>query len=723
MNEQPIVSVAIPTRNRYSLLRETVRSLLAQSRTDWTAIVSDNASTDGTAGFLDALAGDARFVVRRHETAVTRVDNYNSLMNLVKTPFVLVLADDDVLHPDYLARTVGILEEDARVAMAHSCVQLIDLEGRIIAPRSTRVAQKEPLVSGWTFIRRTLRQGLQAHQSAALFRTGACPRPAFDSRDGYADDIGLQLRLALHGLVAYVDEPLADIRLHEVKDSGDLPPTADPRQRVRLLADQHALRTRFLQESDAAVGGSATLRADARAWYRSRLVSYAIEPGFSDLRGVLSRSLEVTRREPRAWADPTVLRAAVRPRPLRGRGASAQLPPPRIGVLGRYGSVNLGNNASLACLVQEVRARLPEADIEAICHRPEGVDPGLHVSTRALRPPRPTSRTFLGVNRASWHVVGAMLEVRSVLRASRDIDALLVGGTGVVDDFGGTRPAALLLPIAEWSAGVRLRRGRVEWINVGAGPMSSLRGRVVAAVSARLATRRSYRDIASQAFMHSLHVGSATDEVHCDIVFSLTTPRELTTERLSPSVVIAVMDYRGWTPGPASEEIRNRYLSALADLVLWAYDRGCAVELVQADGTDRAALETLTCLLEETGVPSGYWTTRTFDTMEKFVRGLGGKDVVVVTRYHALVAAMLAGVAPVSLSYTGKSDDLLSRAGLGGDSQPIESVNADLLARQVTRAIRDRDMKVAMCQAQVERFAHDLQDQMDHLARRIAIGQ
>jgi polysaccharide pyruvyl transferase WcaK-like protein len=58
-------------------------------------------------------------------------------------------------------------------------------------------------------------------------------------------------------------------------------------------------------------------------------------------------------------------------------------------------------------------------------------------------------------------------------------------------------------------------------------------------------------------------------------------------------------------------------------------------------------------------------------------------DVLISSRYHNLVAALLAGVPAVSLGYADKNDQLLDAFGLGEYCQHIETFAVDLVLQHV----------------------------------------
>jgi polysaccharide pyruvyl transferase WcaK-like protein len=59
-------------------------------------------------------------------------------------------------------------------------------------------------------------------------------------------------------------------------------------------------------------------------------------------------------------------------------------------------------------------------------------------------------------------------------------------------------------------------------------------------------------------------------------------------------------------------------------------------------------------------------------------------DVVVATRFHTVVSALMLGRPVISIGYAQKNDDLMADAGLGGFCQGIEALDLDGLIRQFT---------------------------------------
>ena len=100
----PLVSILIPTYNRVEKLKVALDSALAQTHRPLEILVSDNASSDATEAIATAYA-DAHPEVRYHRQpenlGATR--NFEWLRSVPRGDFLMFLADDDWIEPDYVA--------------------------------------------------------------------------------------------------------------------------------------------------------------------------------------------------------------------------------------------------------------------------------------------------------------------------------------------------------------------------------------------------------------------------------------------------------------------------------------------------------------------------------------------------------------------------------------------------------------------------------------------
>lgn len=96
LNNEPLVTVYMPTHNRIELLQRAIKSVIEQSYKNWELIIVDDGSSDGTYNFLcDLSKNDNRIRCIRHEVPLGACRARNSALKIAKGEFITGLDDDD----------------------------------------------------------------------------------------------------------------------------------------------------------------------------------------------------------------------------------------------------------------------------------------------------------------------------------------------------------------------------------------------------------------------------------------------------------------------------------------------------------------------------------------------------------------------------------------------------------------------------------------------------
>jgi glycosyltransferase involved in cell wall biosynthesis len=249
------VTVAIPTYNRATLLRETLESVLTQTYPKFRLVISDNASTDETPEVVGSYS-DGRIDYIRNQHNIGMIPNFNRLIELTDTEFLMLLPDDDRLYPDYLDAVIEILERNPRAGLAHTAFDEIDLDSQVRKRASSFVKSNRPWViePGQAFLDRAI-ASIAVCQSSATFRTRAIREAGgMAPDDGAFADIPLFLRIAQDWDMAYVNRPLVAFRIHEETETTRLALLnhIEPDARDRLLRCEQIildLRLGFIDEA------------------------------------------------------------------------------------------------------------------------------------------------------------------------------------------------------------------------------------------------------------------------------------------------------------------------------------------------------------------------------------------------------------------------------------------------------------------------------------------
>lgn len=212
----PIVTIVIPTFNRFNFLCEAIRSSLEQTA-DVDVIVVDHGSSDETTRIPKIFGDSIRFIRREFDSGPHFSWLDGCLM--AQTPFIKLLFDDDFLEPTFIEKTMELLSPS--VGFVFSRATITDAEGK----PATELFKG--IVSGsGVFYKMVDRRAVRTpviSPSAAVFRR----EDLIDSL--FIDKLPLQER-KYHGVgpdhfvkllalmryrkFGFVDEPLVNFRAH-----------------------------------------------------------------------------------------------------------------------------------------------------------------------------------------------------------------------------------------------------------------------------------------------------------------------------------------------------------------------------------------------------------------------------------------------------------------------------------------------------------------------------
>lgn len=141
----PRVTVLVPTYNRAELLRRALDSVLAQTHGNLRVLISDNASPDDTAAVCESYArADPRVSYVRQALNITPVPNFSWLLSHADTEFVLMVADDDWLAPDYIECCLAVMDRDPTLAIVTGVNHYAEDDSRHHLARNLDLTESSP---------------------------------------------------------------------------------------------------------------------------------------------------------------------------------------------------------------------------------------------------------------------------------------------------------------------------------------------------------------------------------------------------------------------------------------------------------------------------------------------------------------------------------------------------------------------------------------------------
>jgi glycosyltransferase involved in cell wall biosynthesis len=130
MSQVPMVSIGLPVFNGEVHLAVAINSILSQTFRDFELIISDNASTDGTAAICRGyLEQDPRVRYVRQPLNCGASANFDFVLQAATAPLFMWFAADDACESDFLALLVECHLNDSAVVLATSDVTDVDVSG------------------------------------------------------------------------------------------------------------------------------------------------------------------------------------------------------------------------------------------------------------------------------------------------------------------------------------------------------------------------------------------------------------------------------------------------------------------------------------------------------------------------------------------------------------------------------------------------------------------
>jgi glycosyltransferase involved in cell wall biosynthesis len=144
----PLVTIVLPTFDRFEFLPAAVQSVFSQTMRDWELVVADDGSGREVRDYLNTLNDGARvrtlFLPHSGNPGRTR----NAAIAVARAPYIAFLDSDDVWEPRKLERQLATMRAEEECDWSYTGVTFIDDEGNPLAVELNR---------RWTVSRPSLR--------------------------------------------------------------------------------------------------------------------------------------------------------------------------------------------------------------------------------------------------------------------------------------------------------------------------------------------------------------------------------------------------------------------------------------------------------------------------------------------------------------------------------------------------------------------------------------
>jgi len=213
----PLVTVGVPVFNGERYLSDCLDSLLGQDFEDFSLIISDNASTDGTEDISrEYEKRDSRIRYVRNPKNIGMYGNITALFRLADTKYFKLANADDFWAPTMLRKSVDLLERDTSVVLCYPHTILVDKNRRVTQRygKELHLLESEPVRR----FKRVLSELRLVNQLQGVIRS-AVLRRVLPLRDHTFSDRVLLAELSLYGRIYQLPDYLYFRRFHEDSSS------------------------------------------------------------------------------------------------------------------------------------------------------------------------------------------------------------------------------------------------------------------------------------------------------------------------------------------------------------------------------------------------------------------------------------------------------------------------------------------------------------------------
>jgi len=422
----------------------------------------------------------------------------------------------------------------------------------------------------------------------------------------------------------------------------------------------------------------------------------------------------------------------------------------KVGLLNHMGGGNLGDDATQAAVIQNIKSRWPEAEIFGFSMNPSDTEerhriPSYPIRTetwsanqshvnssatvgkrmkRFLRKfqlltkvPKSIKALTSGVPRVVFEELTFLCRSHRVIRS---FDLLIISGGGqLLDSWGG--PWKFPYTVFKWTLLAKLSGVKCFFLNVGAGPLNNPLAKWFVTSALSHADYISFRDEDSRSLVQRIGF-KGKGHISADCVYALdlsVRSRLVTRIQEEPTVGLSPMAYCDprvyWKKDRATYE---RFIRNLASFGSWLGENRYLLTLFSTDiFFDSQTIEDLKASLAN---PDGNSPLRRIRherivEIDGLLSQMYSMDYIVTCRFHGVVFAHLLNKPVLALSHHPKVSTLMNDLGLSRYCVDIASCDVDVLKETFQSLVVNRDEIQSRMAEKLACYRKSLSIQFDQL--------
>lgn len=198
MEHIPLVTIAIPVYNCEKTIQKTIKSVLAQSFSDYELLICDDGSFDNTINIIKEFS-DPRIKLFKDSHNKGIASRLNQLIELASGDYFFRMDGDDIMFPDRVEKQVKYLQDNLDVDIVGTSAVVIDENDNILGKRggASRLGSFDDLFKSARFIHPTV-----------AGKTEWFRRWKYDENLSGCEDMDLWIRSYKESIFSDYNEPL-----------------------------------------------------------------------------------------------------------------------------------------------------------------------------------------------------------------------------------------------------------------------------------------------------------------------------------------------------------------------------------------------------------------------------------------------------------------------------------------------------------------------------------
>lgn len=212
-----MISIVLPVYNGERYLKDSVQSVLAQNCDKFEVLICDDCSSDSSWEIISTIL-DRRVSYFRNEVNIGLFATLNELLARARYEIVHLWAQDDIMLPGCLERTLNYFNSNHNIVFAFSLHNNIDSDGKLLQLRKSRESNEIDKIDH--AISSILYGCLPGNISnVTINKNCALESGGFNEKMLYSGDFDMWQRLSHYGKIGIFGESTVLIRSHSQQES------------------------------------------------------------------------------------------------------------------------------------------------------------------------------------------------------------------------------------------------------------------------------------------------------------------------------------------------------------------------------------------------------------------------------------------------------------------------------------------------------------------------